>query len=406
MGTSLTGPEGRRGRLVSIICTFAALVALYFVLRTAALAVAPAWAASLPPVNPVRELREEARLAAHPEFKVSPQLVQLATSAAPAEPLGYLPFYVSARAAEGAGDLARATSLLEEARRRRPTWLPIRLLLVSNYVRQNRHQEVVRNIDYVLRMNEQARIVLLPELVKLLRYPEGRRYIDAMLASNPPWEKDFFFIARERKVPPQIAAELLRLAQARGGDTTEEQRLYVNSLIQAGQADVARSRWLESLPADQRERSRFLHNGDFRSSGPPGEFGWEFAAVDVGRADVLAGGEQSLLRAQYYGGSLAVLAKQQIALAPGRYRIQVTGRIASGSGAAQMSWRVSCHPDGPNLVTVAAGALEPQDKTIAAEFSVPAGRCSAQRLQLVGEPGDVSAPVEAEFRRIELTNVR
>lgn len=406
MGYPAARRQGWGGVGLSVLCTVAVLIALYFVVRAGAQAIAPAWAAGLAPRNEVRELREQARSAAHPEFKVPPQLLELAVSASSAEPLGHLPFYVAARDAEAKGGLPRATALLEEARRRRPTWLPIRLLLVASYARQNRFEGVVREIDYVLRMNEQARIVFLPELVKLLRFSEGRRYVDAMLASNPPWEKDFFAVARDRKVAPEVAAELLRLARARGGDTTEESRLYVASLVAAGRADVARERWLEALPPDQREQSRLLYDGNFSSGGPAGEFGWEFAAVDVGRADIVAGGGQAFLRAQYYGGSPATLAKQQIALAPGRYQLQVTGRTPSGSGAAQLAWVISCSPEGPNLLRVSGGALEQGEKTVAAAFSVPPGRCSAQRLQLLGEPGDVSAPVEAEFRSVAIGHVR
>lgn len=403
---SLTGSGRRGGLLLPILCTFAALVALYFVVRTAAVELAPAWAAGLPPVGDMDELREEARLASHPEFKVKPELLDLARQAAPDEPLHFLPFYVFARAAESERDLPRAIALLEEARRRRATWLPIRLLLVASYVRQSRPREVVREIDYALRMSEQARIVFLPELVKLLRYPEGRRYVVEMLASDPPWEEDFFTVARDRKVPPEVASELLRMATARGGDTREEQRLYVSSLVAAGRADVARGRWLETLSPDQRQQSRFLHNGDFRSSAPVASFGWEFAAVDVGRADIIAGGDQSLLRAQYYGGSPATLAIQQIALPPGRYRFQVTGRAATGLGAAQMAWVIDCQSNGAKLIKLSGGGLQQQEKTIAADFTVPAGRCPAQRIYLVGEPGDVAARTEAEFRKVEILDAR
>jgi hypothetical protein len=37
-------------------------------------------------------------------------------------------------------------------------------------------------------------------------------------------------------------------------------------------------RWLLTLPPAQREASRLLYNGDFRS-GPAGEFGWTVVAL-------------------------------------------------------------------------------------------------------------------------------
>jgi hypothetical protein len=45
------------------------------------------------------------------------------------------------------------------------------------------------------------------------------------------------------------------------------------------------------------------------------------------------------MRALYDGGSTAELARQLIALPPGRYRLRVTGRLSSAAGAEQLTWR-------------------------------------------------------------------
>jgi hypothetical protein len=197
---------------------------------------------------------------------------------------------------------------------------------------------------------------------------------------------------------------MLRLARAQRRDASQEEQLLVASYISAGRADQARERWLLTLPSAQREASRFLHNGDFKG-GPAGEFGWTVAALGVGRADLIAAGEQSRMRALYDGGSNAELARQLIALPPGRYRLRVTGRLASAAGAEQLMWVILCNPDGPRLVRMPVTGLGEQDKTIEAAFSVPAN-CRAQSVRLIGEPGDMSSPVEAEFARIEIINAR
>jgi hypothetical protein len=49
--------------------------------------------------------------------------------------------------------------------------------------------------------------------------------------------------------------------------------------------------------------------------------------------------------------------------------------------------------------------LGEQDKTIEAAFAVPVG-CRAQSVRLIGEPGDMSSPVEAEFAKVEIINAR
>jgi hypothetical protein len=391
-------------RLTSILVTVAAPLLLYLILRSALAGLPTRQAILLPPVSEAGTLRRQARDVANPEYKVDQPTLGLVNPAAAAEPLAFEPFFVAARAAEQAKDLPRELALLEEARRRRATWLPIRLLLVRAYFNVGRRGDMAKEIDYILRMNEQARMIMLPELVKLLRYGDTRNYVAGMLAVNPPWKADFFNTARDRRVPPEIVEELLRLAKAQGSDTAQEEQLLVTSLISAGRANEARARWLLTLPPAQREPSRFLYNGDFRS-GPAGEFGWTVTALGVGRADLIAAGEQSRMRALYDGGSNAELARQLVALSPGRYRLRVTGRLTSAAGAGQLMWAIRCHPDGPDLLRMPVAPLGEQDRTIEAAFSVAAG-CLAQSVRLIGEPGDMSSPVEAEFARIEISNAR
>jgi len=392
------------GLLTTIICALAALVALFFVVRTAAVMTVPALAESLPTVSPAAQLRQRARQVAQPNFKVDAATLELARKAAVSEPLYFLPYFIAARAAEQSGDVRRAVQLMEEARRRNTTWVPIRLYLVAYYGRAGRIPDMIREIDYTLRVNDTARIVLLPELVKLLNRRDGRLYIDQILASNPPWKKDLFAIARDRKIPPEAAEEMLRLAQRRGGDTSAEAQLLVSALFAAGQPDVARERWLASLPQAERLANRFIFNGDFSRPPAAGEFAWKLHTMDVGRADIVegGGGGKDRLRVQYFGGRTATLAEQNLALRPGRYRLQVTGTSGANASAAQLFWTISCYPDGPEIHRLPVQDLGSQERSVAAQFTVPGGSCRAQTIRLTAEPGELSSATDAEFSQVRI----
>jgi hypothetical protein len=380
---------------------------LYVVVRVAVGGLSPAIAATLPPANPAPLVRRVAVAAAHPQFQFGRPVLDLARRAVTADPLAAAPFFITARAAERSGNMARATQLMEEARRRRPDSLLTRLHLVAYYSQARRHAELLREIDYALRVHEHTRQVLLPELVKLLALPAARRDLAGLLAANPPWRGDFFNVARDRRVAPAHALDLLRLASGRSRDVSEEERLYVTSLLATGRRDLARARWLSSLAPAEQARNRHVFNGDFRSGVSASDFGWTFRSLDVGRADIVpSAGGRSHLSVQYQGGSTAELAEQQIALAPGRYRIHVVGGGTSNMPSGQLFWTISCVPDGPELLRLTPSISSPQDRRTSAEFTVPAGRCSGQTLRLLAEPGEISALTEAHFSSIEIADAR
>jgi hypothetical protein len=95
-----------------------------------------------------------------------------------------------------------------------------------------------------------------------------------------------------------------------------------------------------------------------------------------------------------------------ITLSPGRYRLKVSGRIAASAGGGQLQWVVHCHAAALILLRLPVLALGEQGKEIEAAFNVPQQGCSGQSLRLVGEPGDLSSPLEAEFSKIEISNAR
>ncbi len=397
--------SGTGRTIVAALVTVAAPVALYFAVRGAVAGLDPAATAGLPPADLRWMARQVAIASADPRRRLAHRELALAKSAVLSAPLAAEPFFIAARLAEQGGNLNRAIELLEEMRRRRPSFLPGRLQLLAYYIQARRFPPALREIDFALRVSDETRRVLLPELAKLIREPDARRDLAGLLAANPPWKSDFFNVARNQNLRPADALALLNLARARTRDVSAEEGLYLHTLLASGRDELARQAWLESLAPAERQRNRLIFDAAFQGSTSGREFGWTLHSRDVGRADIIpanAGGPY--LNVSYHGGTGAVLAEQRLALRPGRYRLSATGRTQSNVTSGQLLWTIACARADRPLVSLPPSAPT-GPATASASFAVPSG-CTGQTLSLIGEPGDIAAFIEARFSRVDIADER
>lgn len=358
----------------------------------------------LPPADPLLAVRRTMFEAVVPTRRVRDDELAAAAAALRHAPLAYEPFYVAGRHADQQGDIARATRLMEEVRRRRASFVPARLQLAAYYGQDSRFREMFAEIDVALRLNAQVRDTLLAEMTRLIAMPEGRRELAAALARNPAWRRDFFNAAHSRAFAPADALDLFNQVRARRPDFTPsfEYRLYLESLVRTGQVARARALWLNTLAPAHRAGSALLFDGDFSGERALPPFGWVLAATEQGRAEIARDGRPHL-QVDYFGGSNEVLAEQILALRPGRYQLEFAARSDEGVSGANLSWVVACFPSGANLVRGDIANLGQDYRRRAISFSVPAGECNGQVLRLVGEPGDVSVPVTLQIASVGIT---
>ncbi len=380
--------------LTPALAALASPFLLYLVVRTAAIGLSPPVAAALPPADHTPVLRRVLPGLADPRIKVPPQVLSMARSSAQAAPLAYEPMFVFGKKAADDGNLAIAIVLMEEARRRRPNFLPTRILLMAYYSQAGRYPNALAEMEYALRSSEEVRQVVLPELAKTIRSREGRRAVAEVLARSPAWREEFIRAAESQTVRPEEARELLEMVRARrpGADVSLERGLYLQSLVKSGQARQARTVWLQSFPAAERGRYQHLFDGAFTGRPAPQPFGWVLHDREAGRAEFIrsdAGG--SNLEVNYFGGNSIVLAEQMLALMPGGYQLSFAARSDSGITSGELFWVVSCAPDGPELVRIPVKAPQPAQRRYQADVRIPASGCVGQMLRLIAEPGDVAA---------------
>jgi tetratricopeptide (TPR) repeat protein len=396
----------RLGRGPALVATLLSPFALYFIARSAAAGTGSPGAAvtlaAFPPADYRGAIRRAARLTQNPVFKAGPEMLELSRHALAAAPTTFEPFYVAAKAEEGAGRLDHAIRLMEESRRRRPSHAATRLQLIIYYGRARRFDPLLEELDMALRLNEEARRLILPELTRLIADPVGRPALARILSRGPAWRDDFFRAAKGRKVKPEDAQALMNLVRARtGGRADAERGLYLQALLEAGDYARARALWSAALPAAEKPMDGLLFNGGFAASHAAEPFNWQLHEDDVGRAELATERGRPHLELAYYGGRDLVLAEQTLALRPGRYRLSFAVRSDDGIKSGDLSWRIACGSSDALLSRVSLGGAGPTPTIRRAGFDVPAG-CGVQRLYLAAQPGDVSAEVRAEVSAMEI----
>lgn len=394
MASRASGRAGTRAAAIGV--TLAAPFLLYLIARMVPV--------PLPPPDPLLAARRAMYESVVPTRRVRDDELALGRAALLHAPLAYEPFYLAARHAEQHGDLARATRLMEEVRRRRANFVPARLQLAAYYGAQDRFAAMFIEIDVALRLNAQVRDALLAEMTRLIALPDGRRELAAALARNPAWRRDFLNVASARDFAPADALALYEEVRSHRPPFSLglEYRLYLQSLVRVGQVSRARSLWLGTLAPERRAQHAALFDGDFTGERALPPFGWVLASTAQGRAEMVRDARPHL-RVDYFGGSNEVLAQQIVALTPGTYRLNFAVRSDEGVSGANIVWAVSCNPSGATLMRgdVADVGGTYQRRSLA--FTVPAAGCNGQLLRLIGEPGDVSVPVAFEVTEVRIT---
>ncbi len=403
MGSNRRRSVRLRDRIPAVVATLLAIGILYLVVRTALAATNPL-AAALPPAEHSGFLRLRLYEMLAPGRRVTPDVHALVQQTAVTEPLAFEPFFIASLAADQRGDLRQAISLMEEARRRRRSFMPTRLQLSSYYTRAGRLADGLHELEMALLLRQQALEPAMVELAKLVRVPEGRRLLADALARNPAWRPAFFTIARGQGVTPDQAYSLMQEVRARrpDADLRLERELFMSALVGDGQIARAREIWLGTLPREERAANLLMANPRFAGRAVDAPFGWSLQATDVGRAEIRdAGSPQPYLYADYFGGSNAVLAEQLLALQAGSYTLRFDVAGEGASGASRLTWTLACQAGSPELARAELASATAAFRPMQVRFTVPAG-CAGQRLRLLAEAGDVPTTVTMRFRGLEI----
>lgn len=361
-------------------------------------------AATLPPANYSAVLQKTLAVAQNPSVAIPAELLELSREALTANPLSHEVFFIQARAGEQRGDMQKAIKLMEEARRRHSGSRVTRLTLLTYYVRVERYDAALFEINALLRNNETLSRAILPELTKLIASGRGREALAKLLAEEPEWRPDFLRALTDRKAnPTKVRAlyEAIREKKRRGSLDLERQALF-ETYVAAGQFAKARSEWLQTIRPNLRAGNAYIFDTHFKGLKGIQPFVWSFRDTEAGRADIAKNDQAGYLDVSLFGGAAAGLAEQVLALPPGAYRLSSSGSSDSGIKSGRLFWRVTCLPSDREIAVLDLAKVQPTPTRFTALVNVPANGCEGQKLSLIAEPGDVSSPSDLQLHSVEI----
>lgn len=403
------GGTGQRSMIVAVLVTVAAPVVAYAAARNAALDAVGAAAdltTTLPPRSAIAPLQAIMRVGRRPETKLPANALAVAKAAAVASPLAYEPYYVAGRVEEQAGRYRRATVLMEEARRRRPSAASVRVALLGYYSLANAYQKAIDEADKAMRINGQSIALILPAFAKLVAVDaKARQAIAVALAKSPPWRDEFLNVAATAKMTPEdakaLVADVRRLRPS--SVPAAEEAFLVRSLVEAGRFREAHGLW-ESYRGAAAASGNPIFDPTFRGLASMAPFVWTFRSGEEGTAEIsrVAAGARSFLEVDYFGDAGASLAEQTIAAKPGGYRL--SSMVAGNSSApdVRLAWDVACLPSKRSIGQLQLQPLQDGMTRRETTITIPAAGCEGQLLSLVGQPGDIARTLGAQIAEVLL----
>lgn len=279
-----------------------------------------------------------------------------------------------------------AETLLGIATRRNPRSREARLLLADLLVRRGDTRNAVNHIEALYRLEPGQRSTLQGILSYLASVPATRAA--TLEALTEPSLK--LHILRSQARNGASASMLLDAAERMidfdlGEDRAPLVAAITTPLLNDGDWEGARRLWTNFYP-DALSGDDMMIDPGF-SGDYPAPFGWLIGSDRAGYARVSDLG----LEGEYYGRRRAVLARQAVIAAPGRYRLVVTAATTGPGLRAELACR------GREKI----GEVGLSGARTEFFFVVPTG-CTALDVMLVGGPLDPPIANSFEIREIRI----
>jgi hypothetical protein len=314
------------------------------------------------------------------------------------DPLSAEPFLVRAALEEKSGRYAQSEQLLVEARRRDPRAPAARLLLAQAMLRRGETLGALEEMAMLARLVPGSYAPLTQALATHARSPSGVQDLRALIEKRPDLQEPLLTVLASDPSNTDAILSLAPRASGAGGEAKAPvwQARLLNALVAQGRFDAAKRVW-SRVTGDSLSQS--IYNPHFATVSAPEPFNWTLAQS----GGAVAEPDQGHLHVVHFGSDGLVIAAQTLVLAPGRYRLGLT--VAGNTGRpGQLAWRLRCLPKGPKILDLSLG--DPgQTRRVAVNFTVPAGSCSGQRLELVGTAQEFPDDADVRFGNLQLTRL-
>jgi pentatricopeptide repeat protein len=303
-------------------------------------------------------------------------------------PLSSLPLMIFGAEAQFGGDALRAERLYRASRIRNPRDASARLLLANSMLRRGEVAEGLAEMLALARIIPRSAGPIAPALAEYAKTAGAIRALRPVLDANPGIRSQVLVLLAQDAANASL---IVQLAPKNGQAPTTErpwEGVLLNSLVSAGRVVEARALWHQMSGLGQRDE--LLLNPTFAKWQAPPPFNWEMPSASGGIAEI---GDKPGLSIVYYGRDEVALARQMLALEPGKYRL---GTQTEGVDALDsLVWALSCQ-DGKAITTLPIANP--------GSFEVPTA-CPAQWLTLKGMIPDEEVTVETRILSVTLQRI-
>lgn len=392
----------------TLLVVFVALGLAWLIVRTVAVGLlatgAPAAVLKLVPGDPVALIASSGYEGSAAKAPTPVQMAML-TQAARRDPLYFQPFLAKAAQVAATGDHRRAIALARAAAARQPRSVPTRLFLLQEYARVGDTRAAVAEMNPVVALTGTSGQALTDTLRLLAADSQGARIIASALRTNPTWRGAFVRSASgaaERLAFQSLVTPPPGVAEANKQD---DRSVFLGRLVQNGDYERAYLAWVNFLPATGAVEADAIYDGSFK--GLPGltPFNWSLSSNETATAERRTDSSlpgRTALDVNFFGQDTAQIATETLFVQPGSYLFTMVGVADSGGQfAGRLRWQLACLPRGPVMPLATVAQFTGRPFAVRTPVALPRG-CTAQQLSLIGEPGDVSTLLHAQFSGLKL----
>ncbi|MES2441433.1 MAG: hypothetical protein V4574_01270 [Pseudomonadota bacterium] len=297
------------------------------------------------------------------------------------------------------GDHAGAAKIIAGAHGLDRRQLVANAWLINHYGTSGRDREVLNLLDEALKIRPQLSAQYMPAFAQALQNPETIGVFQTLLRGRPSWEKDFWqAVAGNAAALPN--AEVLRGRILAGAETLgPTDALLIEAYIRAGRMDLALSA-AKSLPTLPEDRDNLLRNSSFAQIPQLPPLDWML--ISDGRISAAINEGRATLEISALPGAGGTVARQLVALPPGRYALLVKLGQAALANGSDITAHLYCAEKGvtaPSLTERLSGDLD-------RSFIVADAGCRFWWLDLDFSAIDSSGPVLGSIAEVRITRGR
>ncbi|WP_322297614.1 hypothetical protein [Brevundimonas sp.] len=270
-------------------------------------------------------------------------------------------------------------------------WLVDRRLRVGDYASSFAHADTLAR-----RGVSQAEVFNLL-ITAAVQDPRAMAPLRNLLATAPPWDREFFNALQRRPGTESLTATLVAGLEQTPGRLSDPELAEIYDLwVRQNRFDaIGVLRTAIARPP----MTPIVVDGDFSARTAIEPFGMTLLSAAGLSAEVVEDemrANNPALRITYDGFGSGAAVEQLLLLPPGSYGLNSEYRIESGGPDARLSWQVRCveraQPLADQRILVPVGPTSDW-RALETGFTVPGSGCAAQWLRLVTRPGDRRAPV-------------